>query len=101
MLPGFAVGSAGGGWYARVMRSAMLDVIHQDYVRTARAKGLGETRVILKHAMRNALLPVVSMVGLDIGTFMGGVVVGESGVSRPGIGQLSWPDNPVGTLPAS
>src|SRR5439155_237900 len=74
----------------RLVRSAMLDVIHQDYVRTARAKGLGETRVILKHAMRNALLPVVSMVGLDIGTFMGGVVVVESVFSWPGIGQLAW-----------
>ena len=90
ILPAFALGIAGGGWYARVMRSAMLDVIHQDYVRTARAKGLGETRVILKHAMRNALLPVVSMVGLDIGTFMGGVVVVESVFSWPGIGQLAW-----------
>src|SRR5207247_2120984 len=69
---------------------AALDVIHQDYVRTARAKGLGETRVILKHAVRNALLPVVSMVGLDIGTFMGGVVVVESVFSWPGIGQLAW-----------
>jgi len=90
ILPAFALGIAGGGWYARVMRSAMLDVIHQDYVRTARAKGLGETRVILKHAVRNALLPVVSMVGLDIGTFMGGVVVVESVFSWPGIGQLAW-----------
>src|SRR5439155_20535271 len=89
ILPAFALGIAGGGWYARVMRSAMLDVIHQHYVRTARAKGLGETRVILKHAMRNALLPVVSMVGLDIGTFMGGVVVVESVFSWPGIGQLA------------
>ncbi|TMI76182.1 MAG: ABC transporter permease, partial [Bacillati bacterium ANGP1] len=67
-----------------------LDVINQDYVRTARAKGLSEPRVILRHAVRNALLPVVSMVGLDIGTFMGGVVVVESVFSWPGIGQLAW-----------
>ncbi len=90
ILPAFALGIAGGGWYARVMRSAMLDVVHQDYVRTARAKGLGEPKVILKHAVRNALLPVISMVGLDIGTFMGGVVVVESVFSWPGIGQLAW-----------
>jgi len=90
VLPAFALGIAGGGWYARVMRSAMLDVIHQDYVRTARAKGLNEPTVVLKHALRNALLPVVSMVGLDIGTFMGGVVVVESVFSWPGIGQLAW-----------
>jgi len=90
VLPAFALGIAGGGWYARVMRSAMLDVIHQDYVRTARAKGLNEPTVVLRHAVRNALLPVVSMVGLDIGTFMGGVVVVESVFSWPGIGQLAW-----------
>ncbi len=90
ILPAFALGIAGGGWYARVMRSAMLDVVHQDYVRTARAKGLSEPRVVLKHAVRNALLPVISMVGLDIGTFMGGVVVVESVFSWPGIGQLAW-----------
>lgn len=90
ILPAFTLGIAGGGWYARVMRSSMLEVIHQDYVRTARAKGLSEPRVILKHAVRNALLPVVSMVGLDIGTFMGGVVVVESVFGWPGIGQLAW-----------
>ncbi|MDR7452803.1 MAG: ABC transporter permease [Armatimonadota bacterium] len=90
ILPAVTLGIAGGGWYARMMRSAMLDVIHQDYVRTARAKGAGEGRVIGKHALRNALLPVVSMVGLDFGTFMGGVVVVESVFSWPGIGQLAW-----------
>jgi len=85
-----SLGIAGGGWYARMMRSSMLDVIHQDYVRTARAKGAGEPRVIVRHALRNALLPVVSMIGLDFGTFMGGVVVVESVFSWPGIGQLAW-----------
>lgn len=90
ILPAVTLGIAGGGWYARMMRSSMLDVIHQDYVRTARAKGAGETRVVAKHALRNALLPVVSMIGLDFGTFMGGVVVVESVFSWPGIGQLAW-----------
>ena len=90
ILPAVALGIAGGGWYARMMRSSMLDVIHQDYVRTARAKGAGEARVVAKHALRNALLPVVSMIGLDFGTFMGGVVVVESVFSWPGIGQLAW-----------
>ena len=90
ILPAVALGIAGGGWYARMMRSAMLDVIHQDYVRTARAKGASETRVVVKHALRNALLPVVSMIGLDFGTFMGGVVIVESVFSWPGIGQLAW-----------
>jgi len=90
ILPAVTLGIAGGGWYARMMRSAMLDVIHQDYVRTARAKGASETRVVAKHALRNALLPVVSMIGLDFGTFMGGVVIVESVFSWPGIGQLAW-----------
>jgi len=90
ILPAVTLGIAGGGWYARMMRSAMLEVIHQDYVRTARAKGAGEGRVIGRHALRNALLPVVSMIGLDFGTFMGGVVVVESVFSWPGIGQLAW-----------
>ena len=90
ILPAVTLGIAGGGWYARMMRSAMLDVIHQDYVRTARAKGASETRVVVKHALRNALLPVVSMIGLDFGTFMGGVVIVESVFSWPGIGQLAW-----------
>jgi len=90
ILPAVTLGIAGGGWYARMMRSSMLDVIHQDYVRTARAKGAGESRVVVKHALRNALLPVVSMIGLDFGTFMGGVVVVESVFSWPGIGQLAW-----------
>ncbi|HET6948233.1 MAG TPA: ABC transporter permease [bacterium] len=90
ILPAVTLGIAGGGWYARMMRSAMLDVIHQDYVRTARAKGASKTRVVAKHALRNALLPVVSMIGLDFGTFMGGVVIVESVFSWPGIGQLAW-----------
>lgn len=90
ILPAVTLGIAGGGWYARMMRSSMLDVIHQDYVRTARAKGAAEARVVIKHALRNALLPVVSMIGLDFGTFMGGVVVVESVFGWPGIGQLAW-----------
>ena len=90
ILPAVTLGIAGGGWYARMMRSAMLEVIHQDYVRTARAKGADETRVMTRHALRNALLPVVTMIGLDFGTFMGGVVIVESVFGWPGIGQLAW-----------
>lgn len=90
VLPAFTLGLAGGGWYARVMRSALVEVLEQEYVRTAQAKGLAPGRVLTKHALRNALIPVVSMVGLDIGTFMGGVVVVESVFGWPGIGQLAW-----------
>jgi peptide/nickel transport system permease protein len=90
ILPALALGIGGGGWYARVTRSAMVDVLRQDYVRTARAKGVGEGKVVLVHALRNALLPIVAMIGLDIGIFMSGVVVVESVFGWPGIGQLAW-----------
>ncbi len=90
VLPAVTLGLAGGGWYARVMRSALVEVLDQDYVRTGRAKGLTPRRVLFRHALQNALIPVVSMVGLDVGTFMGGVVVVESVFGWPGIGQLAW-----------
>ncbi|MBF6595835.1 MAG: ABC transporter permease [Thermaceae bacterium] len=90
VLPALALGLAGGGWYARIMRSSMLEVLSQDYVRTARAKGLAGQVVVYKHALRNALLPIVAMIGSDLGTFMGGVVVVESVFGWPGIGQLTW-----------
>ena len=90
ILPALTLGIAGAGWYARVMRSAMVEVLNQHYIRTATAKGLPPTKVVLKHALRNSILPVVSMVGLDIGVFMGGVVVVESVFAWPGIGQLAW-----------
>lgn len=90
ILPALVLGLAGGGWYARIMRSSLLEVLAQDYVRTARAKGLASRAVVYKHALRNALLPIVAMVGTDLGTFMGGVVVVESVFGWPGIGQLTW-----------
>lgn len=90
ILPALTLGIAGGGWYSRMMRSSMVDVLRQDYIRTARAKGLGERRVIVVHALRNAMLPVAAMIGIDIGIFMSGVVVVESVFGWPGIGQLMW-----------
>jgi len=90
ILPAVAVGLAGGGWYARVTRSAMIEVLRQDYVRTARAKGLLPNRVIFKHVLKNAVLPVVALIGLDIGVFMGGIVVVETVFGWPGIGQMVW-----------
>jgi len=90
ILPALTLGIAGGGWYARILRSSLAEVLRQDYIRTARAKGLSERAVILVHALRNAVLPTVAMVGLDIGTFMGGAVVVESVYGWPGIGQLAW-----------
>ncbi|WP_131194889.1 ABC transporter permease [Lichenihabitans psoromatis] len=90
VLPALTLGLLGAGWYARMVRSAMIDVLNQDYVRTARAKGLSQSRVIIRHALPNALLPVVAMIGIDVGQFMGGVVVVEAVYGWPGIGQLAW-----------
>jgi peptide/nickel transport system permease protein len=90
VLPALTLGILGGGWYARMTRSAMVDVLRQDYIVTARAKGAGRARVLLVHALRNAALPIVAMVGLDVGIFMSGAVVVESVFGWPGIGQLAW-----------
>jgi peptide/nickel transport system permease protein len=90
ILPALTLGIAGGGWYARMMRSSMVDVLRQDYVRTAKAKGLGPAKVVLVHAFRNAVLPIIAMIGLDVGIFMSGAVVVESVYGWPGIGQLAW-----------
>jgi peptide/nickel transport system permease protein len=90
VLPALTLGVLGGGWYARMTRSAMIDVLRQDYIVTARAKGAGPARVLLVHALRNAALPIVAMIGLDIGVFMSGAVVVESVFGWPGIGQLTW-----------
>ncbi|MGI4955427.1 MAG: ABC transporter permease [Janthinobacterium lividum] len=76
--------------YMRVMRAAMLDVMTQDFIRTARAKGLGETGVVVRHALRNALLPAVTLVGLQAGTLLGGSVVVESVFALPGLGRLAY-----------
>lgn len=90
ILPALTLGISGAGWYARVVRSALLETLRADYIRTGTAKGLSRGRVVLKHALRNALLPVIAMIGLDIGLLMGGVVVVESVFGWPGIGQLAW-----------
>lgn len=90
VLPALTLGILGSGWYSRMMRSSMIEVLRADYIRTARAKGLGRARVVLRHALPNAILPIVAMIGIDIGIFMGGIVVVESVFGWPGIGQLAW-----------
>lgn len=74
---------------ARLIRSSMLEVLEADYVRTARSKGLRERSVILRHALRNALIPVVTVLGLDLGSLLGGAVITETVFGWPGIGQLA------------
>jgi peptide/nickel transport system permease protein len=77
-------------WYSRFLRSSMLDVIHQDYLRTARAKGLSERLVIFRHALRNALIPLVTLLALDLPYLVGGAVFIEMIFSWPGIGLLYY-----------
>ena len=86
ILPAITLGGATTAIVARLTRSSMLEVIRQDYVRTARAKGLYERRVILSHALRNALLPVVTVVGLQVGFLLGGAILTETVFSWPGVG---------------
>ena len=87
-LPAIALASYSTAIIARMTRSTMLEVIRQDYIRTARAKGLRETVVVYKHALRNALIPVVTVIGLQMGSLLGGAVLTETVFSWPGIGSL-------------
>ena len=87
ILPSLTLGVAGAAWYARMLRSSMLDILGSDYIRTAHAKGLRRRTVLLRHAIPNAIKPVVTMVGMDLGYYLGGVVVIESVFSWPGMGR--------------
>jgi peptide/nickel transport system permease protein len=88
VLPSLALGAHSTAVVARLTRSSMLEVIRQDYIRTARAKGLNEYSVILQHALKNALIPVVTIVFLRFGTLLGGAVLAETVFAWPGIGLL-------------
>jgi peptide/nickel transport system permease protein len=89
ILPAAVLGLAEAAPLIRYARSSMLEVIHQDYVRTARAKGLGSRAVLLSHAMRNALVPVVTVVALELPSLVGGAVIIEQIFSWPGVGSLA------------
>jgi peptide/nickel transport system permease protein len=90
ILPSLTLGILGAGWYSRMMRSSMIEVLRQDFIRTARAKGLQPAAIIAIHALPNAILPIIAMIGIDVGYFMSGIVVVESVFGWPGIGQLAW-----------
>jgi ABC-type dipeptide/oligopeptide/nickel transport system permease component len=87
ILPALALGTRSIAFQARVTRSAMLDVLGSDYVRTARAKGLRERVVVVRHALRNALIPVITVLGLDFGNYLTGSILTETIFSWPGIGR--------------
>jgi ABC-type dipeptide/oligopeptide/nickel transport system permease component len=90
VLPALAVGLGGGVWYARILRSTLLETLGMDYIRTARAKGLATFTVVLRHALPNAIGPIITQIGLDMAYFLGGIVVIESVFGWPGVGQLAY-----------
>ncbi len=89
ILPWLTVAMVTAAAYTRLTRSSMIDVLGEDYIRTARAKGLRERRVVYRHALRSALTPVVTQFGIDLGTLLGGVIIVENIFGLPGLGQLA------------
>lgn len=88
ILPAITLGLLPGAVIARMCRASMLEIIHQDYVRTARAKGVRTARIYLKHVLRNALIPIVTIVGMNFGSLLGGAVITETVFNWPGLGRL-------------
>ena len=86
ILPAVTLASVSTAYAARIMRSQLLDVLSQDYMRTARSKGLSETRVLYGHAMKNAMIPVVTFIGLDLGAMLAGAILTETVFNWPGVG---------------
>jgi peptide/nickel transport system permease protein len=89
VLPAVTLGAFSMARIARLTRSSMLEVLGQEFVRTARAKGLSELRTVLKHALKNAAIPIVTVIGLDMGTLLGGAVITETIFAWPGVGRLA------------
>lgn len=89
ILPVVTLGTGSAAYLARLVRAAMLEVLNSDYIRTARAKGVVERVVVLKHALRNALIPIITVAGFQIGGLLGGAVITESIFGLPGMGTLS------------
>jgi len=100
VLPSLSLGLISAGVIARLTRASMLEVLVQDYIRTSRSKGLPEHIVIMRHALRNAVGPVLTILGLQFGAMLSGAVVTETVFSRPGLGRLVvsailWKDYPL------
>lgn len=99
-LPGLTLGVTVAAYNARVIRSSMIEVLRQDYIRCARAKGLGESMILFRHAVRNGLIPVVTILGLQFGYLLSGAFIVENVFAWPGLGRFSvqalgWRDYPV------
>jgi ABC-type dipeptide/oligopeptide/nickel transport system permease component len=89
LLPAFSLAFGASAIIARLVRSNLLDIMQQEFVTTARSKGLSEHRIVISHALRNALIPTVTMVGLQFGSLLGGAVVVETVFARQGIGRMA------------
>jgi len=89
VLPALTLGTAMAAILSRMVRASLLEVLGEDYIRTARAKGMSERIVLVHHALRNAMLPVITLLGLQLGTLLGGAVITEIVFSWPGVGQLT------------
>jgi ABC-type dipeptide/oligopeptide/nickel transport system permease component len=89
ILPAFTLAQASTAYVARITRSSMLDVIRENYIQTARAKGVAERRLLFTHALRNALLPIITVVGTDFGSYLSGAVLTESIFAWPGLGRFT------------
>jgi peptide/nickel transport system permease protein len=89
ILPALTLGTALAAILSRMVRASLLEVLGDDYIRTARAKGLGEVAIVLRHALPNAALPVITILGLQLGTLLGGAVITEMVFSWPGVGHLT------------
>ena len=99
LLPWFVLAASFAAVYARMLRSSLLDVLDQDFVRTARAKGLRERRVIWRHGVRAAIGPVVTMLGIDVGALLGGAILVEIVFNLPGLGRLAYDAMQTGDVP--
>ena len=88
IMPTLTIGIAMSALVMRQTRTAMLQILSQDFIRTARAKGVSETRVVLRHALRNALIPIITVIGLQVGALVGGAVVTETVFDMPGLGRM-------------
>lgn len=89
ILPAVSLSTWSAARVARLTRSGMIEVLGQDYIRTARAKGLGSSVIVQRHALKNAILPIITVLGLDLGAFLGGAVITETIFAWPGVGQLA------------
>jgi peptide/nickel transport system permease protein len=99
IMPWFVLAAAFAAFYARLLRGNMIEVMSDDYIRTARAKGLPERRVIYRHGLRSAITPVVTAAGLDIGILLGGTILVESVFNIPGVGRLAFESIQIADLP--